>query len=408
MLFEDPKPATKDEFAELMRRSIINGGEKQTLEYDREQFCLTVDGDDANLLNLGNAYNEFCAVDAELRASVVARFVRVWFARNRDVPGDYSEAAARLLPAIRNRSYYELTKLQIQNRGMPSPDWPLQTLGEHFAICIVYDLPDSIHQIQQASLAKWQVGFDEVLARATANLREITLQPLECIVEGVWQSAWRDNHDIARILLPDFIRRHKVQGDPVVLLPNRDTLLLTGSDDEAGLGAIAALAEEALQLPRPMNGMALTLRGDAWVPFLLEADHPEFARYRLLWIRSVGQDYEEQKELLNEANEKADIDVFVAAFKARQNNETGDIHSYSVWSKGVVTLLPRTDEIFFYIPRGEEKGDIVARGAWNDVIEVCGNLMEPDENYPQRFRVASFPDETQLKAIQSREQFGEL
>ncbi|MSU78500.1 MAG: hypothetical protein EXS16_10450 [Gemmataceae bacterium] len=403
MLFEDPKPATQDEFAAMMTRAILEEGETQPLEYDREQFCLIVAGDNANLLNLGNAYNEFCAVDAELRESVVARFVRVWFARNRDVPDVFAEASLRLLPAIRNRSYFELTKLQIANRGMATPDWPLQILAKHFPVCLVYDLPDSIHQIQQSTLDKWQIGFDEVMVKATANLRAMTDQPLESIIPGVWQSAWRDNHDIARVILTDFIRQHDVQGDPVVLLPNRDTLLLTGSDDEAGLGAIAALAEEALQSPRPMNGMALRLAGDAWVPFLPSAEHPEFARYQLLWIRSVGQDYEEQKELLNEANEKSDNDVFVAGFKARQNNETGEIVSYCVWSKGIVMLLPQTDEVFFYVGQGEDKGDIIARATWADIIAVAGDLMKPDGSYPERFRVEAFPSDAQLMELQSRE-----
>ena len=403
MLFEDPKPATKDEFADLMLRSILAAGETQPLEVDREKFCLIVPGDNANLLNLGNAYNEFCTVDAELRESVVARFVRVWFARNRDVPEVFSEAAARLLPAIRNRSYFELTKMQIVNRGMAAPDWPLRLLAEHFAVCLVYDLPESIHQIQHSTLEKWQIELDDAMTVATANLRAMTDQPLESIIPGVWQSTWRDNHDIARVLLTDFIRQHEVQGDPVVLLPNRDTLLLTGSDDETGLGAIAALAEEALQSPRPMNGMALRLTGDEWVPFMPSPDHAEFARFRLLLIRSLGQDYEEQKELLNEANEKTDDDIFVAGFKARQNNETGEIVSYCVWSKDVDTLLPKTDEVFFYVSQGEDKGDIAARASWASVIEVVGDLMHADGNYPQRFRVVSFPNEKQLRELQSRE-----
>jgi hypothetical protein len=46
---------------------------------------------------------------------------------------------------------------------------------------------------------------------------------------------WQDNYDPARLLLLDKIRQPKIKGDPVILIPNRDSLLLTGSKDPKGL-----------------------------------------------------------------------------------------------------------------------------------------------------------------------------
>ncbi len=403
MNFPSTNPISKDAFANAVIKAIKDAGETQTLRYDAEGFCIVIEEDGADLLNLGNAYGEYCGAAPEIRDGIVQRFVRVWFARNSEVPDDYQTAAPHLLPAVRNRGYFEMTKLELERRGIDRPDFPLTILAEHFAVGLVYDLPESIHQIQPSYLETWQVSFEEASIRARANLVAISQEKLGSIIPGVWQSPWRDNHDSARMLLHEYLRQHQVHGDLVVMIPNRDTLLLTGADDETGLSAIAALAEEALQGPRPMNGIALRLDGDAWVPFMPAPEHPDFAKYQLMWVQAIGQDYEEQKELLNDIYETKDEDIFVASFSARQDQETGEVRSYSVWSKDVVSLLPRTDEVFFFVADGENIGEAVARANWSRVVEVAGALLKAKGWYPERYYVDQFPSTAQIELLRVEE-----
>jgi hypothetical protein len=48
---------------------------------------------------------------------------------------------------------------------------------------------------------------------------------------------------------------------------------------------------------------------------------------------------------------------------------------------------------------GEGRDRPVALGEWARVMEVVGKLMEPTEDYPQRYRVREFPDQAALEAI---------
>jgi len=74
--------------------------------------------------------------------------------------------------------------------------------------------------------------------------------------------------------------------------------------------------------------------------------------------------------------------------------------TYCVWSEGVDSLLPKTDLVFFYRD-GDEDGDIPAQVEWDQVQAAFGDLMEPLDMYPPRFRVREFPGEERLRRIAS-------
>jgi hypothetical protein len=395
----------KDEFARLIMDSIRQAGEKATVRYDAAEFQLVADrGDNPQFLNLINGFNEYCAGSREQRGNVVRRFTRTWFAYLQEIPKDFADIQPDLLPSVRNRSYFEISKLQMQVQGLPPADWPYQPLAEHFGIGLVYDLPDSIMSIQQQTLTDWGVSFDEALAAARDNLGGMSQRSFERAAPGVWVSPWRDNHDCARLLLLDLIRQQKVKGDPVAMIPNRDTLLLTGADDPQGLAQLAVLAEKAREHPRPYSTVAVRLRGKTWTPFLPPPNHPQRQAFQMLCVQTFGQDYSDQAENLNALHQKNGDDTFVASFSAIQNKETGHIRSYCVWSEGVHGLLPRTDQVFLFRPKENEKGEVVATPSWERLQAVCGNLLTRVDIYPERYRVQrGFPNAEQLLALATEE-----
>jgi hypothetical protein len=212
---------------------------------------------------------------------------------------------------------FEHTVMRLRIGGKGDFDWPYRPLAEHLGIGLVYDLPASMCQIQQHSLDRWQTTFDEAYQIACENLREITKHTLKAVAPGVWLSPWRDNYDPSRMLLIDYIRHHAVAGDPVVMVPNRDTLLLTGSHDSVGLEKLVELAETAFEHPRPLSGIAFQVTDDdEWVPFLPAPQHPRYKKYRLLQIKSFGPDYGDQQAALNELHQKTGKDIFVASYSA--------------------------------------------------------------------------------------------
>lgn len=398
---KSPSNPSKKDFAQLMADAIRAAGEKASIRYDAEEFRLEADREgNPQLLNLNNLYAEYCSAAREQREHVLKRFARSWFAVHQEVPEEFADVHPDLLPSVRNRSYYELTSLQLRVRGMPTPDWPYQPVAGHLAVSLVYDLPDSIMAIQQDRLDGWKVTFEEALEAAKANLAGISGGQFESPAPGVWQSPWKDNHDPARLVLLDLIREQRVKGDPVALIPNRDTLLLTGADDAEGLANLVALAKKAKDHPRPYTTAPVRLDGDTWLPFLPPAGHPQRAAFQMLHGEAFGQDYAEQAELLNALHEQTDEDIFVATYSGLQDKGTGAVVSYCVWSEGVDALLPRTDQIFFFRPRGENDGQVVARCDWERVQQVCGDLLEKVDMYPERYRVrGTFPSEKQLREL---------
>ena len=59
-----------------------------------------------------------------------------------------------------------------------------------------------------------------------------------------------DCYDASRLLLLDTIRQFRVKGDYIAMVPNRDTLIVTGAEDADGLKAMVGLAKDAVQKPR--------------------------------------------------------------------------------------------------------------------------------------------------------------
>lgn len=392
------KPS-KDKFAELVTEAILQAGENNPIKYDANKFRIVSSGNESRTFNLGNVYDEYCAAPRPKREIVLGNIVKSWFADRKELPTDFEDVHPDLLPAVRNRSYYELAQLELKVEGASEFNWHYRVLGEHLGISLVYDLPEAIVQLQDHHFKTWGVTFDDAMKAAEKNLWDMSQDEFESPASGVWRSPWQDNHDASRIVLTDLIRGLSVRGDPIAMLPNRDILLITGSKDKDGLALILEMVEEAMQNPRPLTSLAFRLEGDSWVPFLPSPTSPHFHRMKLLSVQSIGNDYAEQEKVLEALLEKRGEDVFIASFSARQKPDDGEVTSFCVWSEGVDTLLPHTDQVLFFQSQGEDDGEIVASASWDTVKRVVGSVMEPVEGYPERWRVRSFPSATELEAM---------
>jgi len=385
------KPAerpTHDEFAEWMTDGIRKAGATADIVYDRERFCLSQGDKDGPMLFLANAYDEYCSAPEPMRPQVLQKYVRSWFVGTIKLPESFDDLHPDLLPVVRARSYFDLTQV---NTGK-SAVLPHQVLGEHLAVGLVYDLPQAMRSISQDDLDGWGVTFYEALEAARHNLTQLQhafIGPKEG--EGVYLSTAGDGYDSSRLTLLELIRRLRVAGDCIAMVPNPTTLIVTGSEDMDGLKGMLGLATNALQQPRPISGIAVRLDGADWVPWLPDPSHPLFSEFRGLQLQSLGRDYAKQKEMLDGTTGE---ETFVASFSVAHNPETGHFMTYCVWPKDVLALLPRTDTIAF-VQEGRDPLII----EWYRAVEVVGDSMTPLDTYPQRFQVSDFPTEEQLAAM---------
>ena len=84
----------------------------------------------------------------------------------------------------------------------------------------------------------------------------------------------------------------------------------------------------------------------------------------------------------------------MASFSGFDKKETGELMTFCSWGENVLALLPRTDYILFM-----QEGKKPQMAEWDRVVEVVGNLMQPLDMYPPRYRVADFPTDEQLAAM---------
>lgn len=390
------KPPDRANFARLMERALRDAGETRPIRFDAQEFRLSVGGERGLQCYLGNIYDEYVKSRVRDRESTVKRFAQAYRQAGSlpDTLGRWEDARPRLLPRLRERMYLENRRLTFETQGKVIAELPFRPIGDHLGATLVYDLPDSMLEITHDGLQKWEVSFDDALEAARDNLWEISKDRLLPIRPGLWRSPWADNYDASRLLLHDLVWQFPVKGSHVAVVPNRDTLLVTGSDDAEGLLEILARALKAFESPRPMGARLLFLAGSRWTPLELPPEHPAYAAWKRAELLSYAADCAEQKTLLDGLHQKKDVDLFVATFNATERADTGELSSYAVWSEGVPTLLPRADRIAFV-----RRDKVLGMAPWERVLEGCAGLMTPQGSYPERWRVDAFPGDASVQAL---------
>jgi hypothetical protein len=386
-------PPSKDRFARLVAHRLRRAGLVGQLNYQRSEFSLR--RPDGAVYYLGNAYAEYCRVEKVLRDNVLHAFVQGWASGRHGVPDDFEDVKHDLLPALRARTYIEVSIARLMADGVPAI--PYEIVADSLCATLVYDLPKSMATISEDQLEKWGVSLYEAMEIAKANLLETTksyakIGTLYSMVNG-------DSYDASRLLLTDWFRQLELQGDPIAMVPNRETLLVAGSDDVEALETMLKIADEALKHERFISGIALRLADDAWEPWLPPVEHPLFQQFDENRAKSVCYDYEIQQNFLQERFERERRDVYVATCSAIQHQETGRITTFCTWTAGIPTMLPRTDEVLFVELSPDRQPQLKARATWSDVAAAVGHLLQPQEAYPPRYLVDSFPSPEELRQI---------
>ncbi len=391
-------PPSLDRFASDLMRGIRAAGETNELHFDRVERSIFQlrDGEVVGVVNLGNIYGNYCRLPRAQRPEFLRTCVRMAMARHRELPDEFEAASHDLRPRIWPRTAIEQERLRglMGENGAQLADMPSEPIGEHLVACLAYDWPESVQSVTSDNLEAWGVTVYEAMEVARRNLEEATSmyskigESLYCFTSG-------DSYDASRLTLVDRIQEFELAGKPVAMAPTREQLYVTGSEDELGLKMMAELAGQALGGPYTLSGIPLVLNDREWADWMPPEDHPHHRSFRKMATTWLGGLYAEQKPLLEAYHLRQGIDVFVASFSGVEKGD-GEVVSYCVWGEGVDGLLPVTHKVAF-MKYGQESP--IALGPWNRVMEIAGDLMEPTEHYPARFRVRRHPDDAALAAI---------
>lgn len=386
---------SEDKFAQLMMKMMREVGDQRQAAYDKAEFRLTLSevGDESATINLRNLYIEYCGKTARERAAFLRRSC-LGFAKHFDVPEDFEDAKHDLLPSVRSKSMGEVIRLdvEIQGKGSKWVDLATIPLSDYLEICLVYDLPTTIEFVTTEMLEKWGVSLIEAAEVARQNLEQ-TESMIGKVGDHLYVFVSGDAFDATRMLLLEPIRSLDLNGLPVAIPLNRDSLMVTGADDAEGLEILATLAEKKKDEARPICPIPHKLVGDEWVAWLPPPDHPQHERFRLIEQGFLAGEYAEQKSLLDKRHEQTGEDVFVATFSAAERQEK--LISFCVWSKDVSTWLPKTEFVGLY-ETDAKHADFVT---WDRLLAVAGHLMTPLDCYPPRWLVEDFPSRDQIEKM---------
>jgi hypothetical protein len=151
-----------------------------------------------------------------------------------------------------------------------------------------------------------------------------------------------------------------------------------------------------------MSALPLVKRGGEWVELDLPNGHPAEPVLRKARVLEMSAVYGDQASLLGRLNEKEGRDVYVAQFNGLCREHEEDYDSYAVWSKGIRTLLPRTERIVFYDEGRPGEDKVAADVSWRAVQLHCGGLLRETRDAPPRFLVEEFPSPDQIAAMIAR------
>lgn len=390
------KKPSKGDFAELVKEALAKTG-VTGMDYDEKGFSLKMP-EKGNVIFLDNSYAKYCKADNHLRKILLEQLCSSFAESKSEIPGEFALARPNLMPIVRDSSYLSLVELHCRASDLDISNikCPFRVLVDGLSVVLAYDTDQSIQQVSQTTLDRWGVSFGEALQVAIDNLRERTNPKL--VTEeapGVYRGRWDDSYESARILLTDLIYRLSVDGEPVLFLPNRNQFWVTGSRNAAGLKAVLKIGQVTHFEPHPLSPNLYLLSDGNWSSFI-----PEDIALRDEWSslkrRREAVDYTQQKESLERIFRKDNTNVFVASYKIFRLDD-GTEYSACAWSKGVDSLLPRTEKIFFVVdPKDKNYVSIL----WEAAIPIVGYLMAEESNLmPTRQRVRLFPSEGQLDEL---------
>jgi hypothetical protein len=305
------------------------------------------------------------------------------------------EALRWLVPKVRPRFRYETRAIR-QVATCPV----FRPLAGLFGMSLVVDFPDGELDVGPRELAAWGVAFDLLLQRARTNLlARGGDEAFREVRAGLFRSPWRDNLDGSRVLLPGLLKRLPLQGDPVVVLPNPDTLLVAGSEDPEGLTRLMEAAVEFLHEDRhARNACPLRLKNFLWEPFTAPQGHPAAPLLARIHRRRLLEEYGRQKHLLDRIHDLAGSAVTVAPLHLERAS-SGAVTVRTFWHEGQGEgWLPEAEQV------GLVRDEDCLWVTWSQARRHLGHLLEPMGLFPERYRILGFPSQDLMAkmAIETR------
>ena len=369
-------------FTELVARIGVQTGRLDQPTIDAENMRIA---DKSGTMHLGNMYGAFRQMPRRKRLAYINEVV---LAPLPDIPETWEQIQPMLVPVVRDGAYLTFAPLQaaiaIQKETPPIARRPL---APGIFETLVVDTPNKMLVVSEDRLAEWNVTFADALEVAYSNLRRTSQDAFTPLMPGLWIAPWSDSYAAARVMLPEILQR--VCTNPLVALPNRDTLLVAEPTTEAFMLLIIALEKAVEDQHYAITRQVYQLVDKTLRVFAPPSDTPAtiLKLYERLLVEEKAMTYGREQELHRQYGTEA----FYAKLMAYESSD-GDIITRATWTKGVDEgYLPPAQAIQF-VELDEDIAEAVRMWEvpWSTVVAEPGLLTPTNAPLP-RWKTGEFP-----------------
>lgn len=400
-----------------------------TFTYDEKEFSITTqypDPDQKSILNLHNMYDFFAgSTDDKTRNRNLGSALRFILGRF-NLPDTFEEMEPDILPKAYHIFYMYRERYEAQLAGLDrNRDVDMDIEAFIDATCVkvtdtlvirpVYDGADFMTPIPLSKMQEFGKTVKELLEIGIRNLRKIEV-PV-AVAQNNGDNLYflsSDHYNSSRFLLENLMSV-PVTGDPVVGIPDRDTLMLVGDKSANGLEAMLNCINDKQKSSYRVSSVPIRFVDGAWHDWIPDVT-PELQNgFKAAAREQERKLYAFQADYLNEIHDNKKIDIFVSPiFVLTDKNKNEKSMSLTVKEINEV-WFPRVDMLSFVTdPGAEQRQGIpspktlkIVTLEWPVLMEHFGDhISQVEGTYPKRYKVTHYPDWEQLEkhqTAQSRE-----
>jgi hypothetical protein len=362
-------------------------GGKTEVRFDQATDALFIGEARVQLGNIRRVWSQLGSAErSEWLAGVVANL-----AQPSPIPEVLNDTSS-LRFGLRSRTFVEATRLMSMAKGSDPVPTVHRPLFPALVQVLLWDTPTTMATVTRDAAAGWGRSDEELFDIAGRNIAALPRLGFAAIGDKVFSLINNDDYDSSRLLVDDVLAELPLTGDLIGCIPTRNTLIVAAADDEEAVRIACELALSTTD-DTPVFKHPLVRRDGEWALLDLDPEHPAYRPWRSLVCTEHAEAANNIQQLVQSI---VGEEVFVASVMLRENVATGHAETVCAWTQDVPTLLPETDRVGFVTRDGKA---LVADAPWDLVRATVGDLMEPTNHYPARWRVSGFPTAAQLSEL---------
>lgn len=257
--------------------------------------------------------------------------------------------------------------------------------------------------VAEAWLTLWEHSEVALLERAQDHLLEASKdKPFQRRADGLYQSAFGDGNDAARLLLPELWKDLFPGQNTFVAVPRRDLILVAPQVLLPKLvEAIGKALDEVGEGHERLQASILHWVDGQLMAASLQDPHPIAQPQRELRQSDLVEAYQAQEKALSP-------ELGTPGPMGLLRTQQGRSMTFTLWTEGQPVLLPEADVVGFVDAKGQPLG-LFFRQTLLRITELRGTAV--DVWGPRRLRFEGFPNADQLarlEAFATPEQMGQI